>query len=101
MAQKPVQVYMFNELDVRTWVGGRRKDLLGVQDSVSEIIGNVKERGDEALFEYAKKFDNIELDSLRVTEEEIEAAYDEVETRLVESLIEAEARISEFPVHLR
>ncbi|MBN2735067.1 MAG: histidinol dehydrogenase [Methanomicrobiaceae archaeon] len=87
---------MLKELDVETWVSGRRKGISGVSDSVSEIIKNVREKGDQALFEYAKKFDNIELEELRVSEDEIEASYDEVDMRLVESLIEAEARISEF-----
>jgi len=37
-----------------------------------------------------------DITSVRVTEEEIAAAYDEVEDRLVESLVEAEARITRF-----
>lgn len=49
--------------------------------AVSEIIGAVKDKGDEALFSYTKRFDGIELDaeSVRVTPEEIEEAYTQVD----------------------
>jgi len=87
---------MLKELDVKEWVTGRRKGFSGVSDSVSSIIDNVRINGDAALFEYAKKFDNIELETLRVSEDEIEDSYDNVDTKLVECLIEAEARITEF-----
>ncbi|WOF15360.1 histidinol dehydrogenase [Methanoplanus sp. FWC-SCC4] len=87
---------MLKELDVNSWVFGRRSSLEGVYDSVSDIVENVRKSGDSALFEYAKKFDRVELESLAVTEDEVEAAYDEVDGHLVENLIEAEARISEF-----
>ncbi|MDD4300193.1 MAG: histidinol dehydrogenase [Methanomicrobium sp.] len=87
---------MLKELDVRTWVANRRTGISGVSESVSAIIENVRKNGDAALFEYAKKFDNIELESLRVSEDEIEDSYENVDTKIVECLIEAEARITEF-----
>ncbi|MFW5629537.1 MAG: histidinol dehydrogenase [Acetivibrio ethanolgignens] len=53
----------------------------GYEAAVSEIIGAVKDKGDEALFSYTKRFDGIELDaeSVRVTPEEIEEAYTQVD----------------------
>ena len=49
--------------------------------AVSEIIGAVKDKGDEALFSYTKRFDGIELnaESVRVTPEEIGEAYTQVD----------------------
>ena len=40
---------------------------------VADILANIKENGDKALFEYTKKFDKFDLnkDNIRVTEEEI------------------------------
>ena len=43
----------------------------------------------------ARKYEP-EVDSIRVSREEIEAAYDEVDERLVEAVVEAEARITRF-----
>ena len=42
-----------------------------VQQIVSDIIENVKENGDKAIIEYAKKFDKAELITIEVTKEEI------------------------------
>ena len=38
-----------------------------VRDKVEAIIASVRARGDEALLEYTRTFDKLELDSLRVT----------------------------------
>ena len=46
---------------------------VNVEDTVSEIIKNVRERGDAALFEYCEKFDKAKLSSLLVSEEEIDS----------------------------
>ncbi|MBN1431713.1 MAG: histidinol dehydrogenase [Methanomicrobiaceae archaeon] len=87
---------MLKRLDADRWMPERRASLGEVYPAVNEIIGNVKADGDKALFEYAKKFDNCDLDSLLVTEDEREEAYEEVDPRIIEYIIEAEARISEF-----
>ncbi|MBO4342353.1 MAG: histidinol dehydrogenase, partial [Clostridia bacterium] len=42
--------------------------------TVADIIANVRQRGDKALFEYCLKFDKADLTSLAVTPEEIEEA---------------------------
>lgn len=48
---------------------------------VTAILNDIKERKDEAVFEYTKKFDGAELsaDTIRVTDEEIKEAYAEIE----------------------
>ena len=48
----------------------------GVEDVVADIIANVRARGDEALFEYNRKFDKADLTTLEVSEAEIEEAFD-------------------------
>lgn len=61
------------------------------EDKVSEIVENVRSRQDEALFEYTEKFDHISLtpETVRVTEEEIEEAYREVDPKLTEVIRKA------------
>ena len=53
--------------------------------SVQEILNAVKEKGDEAVFEYTEKFDGVRLDAehLLVTEEEIAEAYEQVDDELI------------------
>ncbi len=55
------------------------------EGQVKDIVNNVRSRGDEALFEYTKKFDGFEVDenNIRVSEEEIQKAYDEVDENLL------------------
>ena len=71
------------------------------QAAVDEIVRNVRERGDEAVFEYTKKFDGIEItpDNLWVTKEEIDAAYAEIDPELLAVIRESAANIREF--HMR
>ena len=69
---------------------------INVEDTVAEIIKNVRERGDQALFEYCEKFDKAKLSCLLVSEEEIEEAYASVEPRFLDVLTRAAANIRKF-----
>ena len=87
---------MWQALDIGTWIAGRRSDLDRVKGPVSEIIERVRAEGDDALIDLTKRFDGIDLTEIAVSDEEREAAYDLVDAQLVESLVQAEARISRF-----
>ena len=56
------------------------------EERVQAIIQEVRVKGDEALFAYTKQFDKVELtaETIRVTPEEIEEAYREVEPSLLD-----------------
>lgn len=58
---------------------------------VNEIIANVKENRDAAIFEYTKKFDGAEIntENILVTEEEIKEAYEKVDEKLLEVIRKA------------
>ncbi|MDO4619579.1 MAG: histidinol dehydrogenase [Lachnospiraceae bacterium] len=66
--------------------------------AVNAILSDVRARGDEAVFEYELRFDRCTLDasSIRVTKEEIEAAYKEVPEELVGIIRRAIERIRRF-----
>jgi histidinol dehydrogenase len=63
---------------------------------VADIIAAVREKGDAALKEYAARFDGAQLDELRVTEEEIDAAVRAVEPEFLAVLERAAANIRRF-----
>ncbi len=50
--------------------------------AVDSIVKDVRNRGDEAVFEYCKKFDRQDIDAsnILVTDEEIKRAYDKIDT---------------------
>jgi histidinol dehydrogenase len=77
----------------------RAEDKFDVSEIVSEIIENVKENGDKALFEYCKKFDKADLDCLEVSKEEIDKAFESVDKELIDVLFEAKENIEKFHRH--
>lgn len=68
------------------------------QDKVNDILNDVRETGDEALFAYTRKFDKAEIskENIRVTEEEIKEAYSLVDESLVEVMKKSIANIRDF-----
>lgn len=69
---------------------------VNVEAIVAEIIANVRAKGDAALFEYCEKFDKVRLDSLRVTEQEIDTAFAEVPADFLRILRTAAENIRRF-----
>ena len=55
-----------------------------VNTIVKNILDDVKLRGDQALYDYNKKFDNVSLSSLQVTEKEIEDAFNRLDKELLD-----------------
>ena len=74
----------------------RNEPVAEVGGIVSEIINNVKAKGDKALSEYLEKFDKVKLTDFKVSEEEITAALNKVEPEFLEILKEAESNIRVF-----
>jgi len=69
---------------------------VNVEDIVADIIKNVRENGDKALFEYCEKFDGAKLSSLLVSKEEIDEAFSSVEPEFVAVLEKAAINIRKF-----
>jgi len=69
---------------------------LSPQEMVDRIIGEVRDKGDKALFDYTKKLDGVRLDSLEVDRQEVVAAYDIIDKKLVSALEFAARRIRDF-----
>ncbi|MBE5789448.1 MAG: histidinol dehydrogenase [Clostridiales bacterium] len=67
-----------------------------VEETVAEILRNVKERGDEALREYTARFDGAKPESLTVTPEEMEEGLRQVEPSFLAVLEKAAANIRKF-----
>ncbi len=68
------------------------------EETVSEILSDVKENGDRALFAYTQKFDKFRLtpENIRVTREEIREAYAQMDPELLEVIRRSAANIRAF-----
>lgn len=66
--------------------------------TVKQIVQDIKHTGDKALLQYTKQFDGADLtaDLLRVTDEELQAAYQEVEPSFVQAITAAAQNIRQF-----
>lgn len=80
----------------RSEIFARSAPKIDVTGTVSEIIRNVRERGDAALFEYCERFDGAQLASLAVTESEIREALDSSDPEFLDVLRRAAENITAF-----
>ena len=67
-----------------------------VEATVDAIIADVRARGDDALRDYARKFDHAEIGDLRVSQTEIDEAFASVEPEFVRTLQMAADNIRAF-----
>ncbi|SDW02712.1 histidinol dehydrogenase [Lachnospiraceae bacterium KHCPX20] len=73
------------------------------EKSVNDIITQVRENGDQAVFELEKKFDHVELSekNIKVTEEEIKEAYDLVDQELLTVIRKSLVNIRDYHARQR
>ena len=67
-----------------------------VNKTVEDIVLNVRDNKDKAVIEYGEKFDGVKLESLAVTPEEIEEAYNSCDKELLDALEEAKENIWDY-----
>ena len=87
---------MWKEVSEDFWKENRESKVGQVEDTVREIVENVRQKGDAAIRELAKKFDHVDLDGIAVSRDEIEAAYEQVSPELVEELENSAYNIQRF-----
>ncbi len=80
-----IKILKFGEVSADD-IFARSEPAVNVEAIVTEIIENVKQNGDKALYEYCEKFDKAKLESLLVSEEEIKEAVALVEPQFLEIL---------------
>lgn len=90
-----ISIYKYGEVSNEE-IFARVDPAFDVEQIVSDIIADVRKRGDEALYYYCEKFDRAKLTSLEVTPEEIEEALTLVEPEFLNILREAAVNIRAF-----
>jgi histidinol dehydrogenase len=69
------------------------------REVVLSILKDVRKKGDSALLKYTREFDQVKLsraENMKVTEEEIQAAYDRTDPKLISVLEKAAERIRRY-----
>ena len=90
-----IQILKYGEVSTSK-IFARTEPSFNVEDIVADIIANVRQNGDAALYEYCEKFDKAKLSCLLVSKEEIEDAVAAVEPRFLEILRKAAENIRAF-----
>ncbi|MBP2143549.1 histidinol dehydrogenase [Methanococcus voltae] len=85
-----------NEEELQKIMDRNKTNMDNILPIVGDILKNVRENKDSALKEYTKKFDGVDIENFRVTKEEIETAYENVDSKVVCSLEQAHENIYEF-----
>jgi len=67
-----------------------------IERDAQEIVETVKRLGDQALFDYALKFDRAQLTSLLVSEQELKDAYESIDDDLLGVIRRAKKNIEDF-----
>ena len=67
-----------------------------LRDTVLQVLGDIREKGDKAVIEYEEKFDKVKLASLEVTEEEFAEAEKVTDSTLKEAIGKALENIRTF-----
>lgn len=67
-----------------------------IESAVREIIETVQAKGDAAVRDYTKKFDGVELADFKISEERIDAAYENIDPKTKEALEVARDNIISF-----
>jgi len=90
-----IKIYKYGEVS-NNEIFARCEAKMNVEEIVADIIKNVAENGDKAVKEYCLKFDKANLDTLLVSEEEIDEAVNSVEPKFLRILKDAAANIRAF-----
>ena len=71
-------------------------DITQLMNTVNTVLCDIKTRGDKAVFEYEERFDHVALNSLAVTESEIDEAETLVSKELKDAIVLAHENIYQF-----
>ncbi len=90
-----IRIYEMSEIADKE-IFFRQTGVKDVSASVAEILQQVRTEGDSALLRYTRQFDGVELQSLQVTEDEIEQAFQQADQAFLQVLRQAAENIRAY-----
>ena len=89
-------IYQFNDISPEEILNRDIQAEENVSAAVDAVLADVRRRGDEALKEYTKRFDGVELQQLQVTPEELDEAWEFLDAEFIKTLELAAENIRAF-----
>ena len=93
-----IRLMQFSQIN-REQILARTAPAVDVQAVVADIIAQVRKNGDSALYDYCRRFDHADLDSLEVSDAEFAQAMESVEESFLNILREAAENIRAYHIH--
>ena len=90
-----IRIYKYGEVRNEE-IFARAVPAVNVEQTVADILADVRENGDRALLAYCRKFDHAELTQLAVTQEEIDEAVAQTGEEFMQILRQAAKNIRRF-----
>lgn len=78
------------------WDQGEATSHQAIETQVSEMLQKIKIEGDTAIRSYTETYDHVTLDDFRVSEAEIDAAYQSVEPAFIQAMTHAKRNITSY-----
>ena len=94
-----IEINKYDNPEPSQWPGLLKRpniDLNTLEVTVAKVFQEVQERGDEALKEYTRKFDQVTLESFRISEAEFEEAISVISPELKQAITLAKNNIEKF-----
>ncbi|MDR2967132.1 MAG: histidinol dehydrogenase [Methanobacteriaceae archaeon] len=91
-----MEILNYDEKNLLKLVKRSKEDISNVLDTVSDILKDIEENGDESVLKYTEKFDNVKINSQKVSYEEIKNSYSNLDKRLITALKKAGKNIEKF-----
>jgi len=93
-----MNIYKNNKIQefLQRFESRRQEVSTDVEHSVRHILQNVRENGDQAVMDYTKKFDGVDLSALTVRQEELQQAHENIDPELLDVLRQARQNIQKY-----
>lgn len=93
-----MKVETLKDIDLNRFTRKSYGDDQGLEQRVAEILERVQKNGDEAIFQMTEKFDHVDLrqKGLKVTDDELQGAYQEVGEGFLQALRAAKGNILRY-----
>ncbi|SEQ95734.1 histidinol dehydrogenase [Piscibacillus halophilus] len=95
-----MKIQQITKNDIQQIIEARKQrqseDLTLIDKRVQNIVERIKQMGEKAVYQYVEEFDQVKLDSIFVSEEEINDALDSLDQGMKDILNEAKANIERY-----
>ncbi|MFW5780536.1 MAG: histidinol dehydrogenase, partial [Bacillota bacterium] len=95
-----LKIYNYPDDNIEKVLNQSKLEFSDIKKTVDDILRDIKKRGNDALFELTRKFDKLNIDkqTVKVTKEEIDLAYEKITSSQLEAIRNALKNVYDFHI---